>query len=26
MLKGDFYNSRNPELLKMYHKARRLLK
>lgn len=26
MLKGDFYNSRDPELLKMYHNARRLLK
>ncbi len=26
MLKGDFYNSRDPELLGMYHKARRLLK
>jgi maltose O-acetyltransferase len=26
MLKGDFYNSRDPELIKMYHNARRLLK
>ena len=25
MLKGDFYDSRDPELLKMYHKARKLL-
>jgi maltose O-acetyltransferase len=26
MLKGEFYNSRDPELLKMYHRARKLLK
>lgn len=26
MLKGDFYNSRDPELIKTYHKARKLLK
>jgi maltose O-acetyltransferase len=26
MLNGDFYNSRDPELIKMYHTARRLLK
>ncbi len=26
MLNGDFYNSRDPELLEMYHKARKLLK
>lgn len=26
MLNGDFYNSRDPELIKMYHDARRLLK
>ena len=25
MLNGDFYDSRDPELLKMYHKARKLL-
>lgn len=26
MLKGDYYDSRDSELLKMYHKARKLLK
>ena len=26
MLNGDFYNSRDPELIKMYHRARKLLK
>ncbi|MDY8134467.1 sugar O-acetyltransferase [Aquimarina sp. 2201CG5-10] len=26
MLHGDFYDSRDPELLKMYHNARKLLK
>lgn len=26
MLKGDFYNSRDPELLEMHHNARKLLK
>lgn len=26
MLQGEFYDSRDPELLKMYHKARKLLK
>ncbi len=26
MLNGDFYNSRDPELIGMYHKARKLLK
>jgi len=26
MLNGEFYNSRDPELLKMYHRARKLLK
>ena len=26
MLSGDFYDSRDPELLEMYHKARKLLK
>ncbi|MBT34548.1 MAG: maltose acetyltransferase [Thalassobius sp.] len=26
MLNGEFYNSRDPELLAMYHKARKLLK
>ncbi len=26
MLNGDFYNSRDPELITMYHKARKLLK
>lgn len=26
MLNGDFYDSRDPELIKMYHNARRLLK
>ena len=26
MLNGDFYNSRDPELLSMYHRARKLLK
>lgn len=26
MLSGDYYDSRDPELLKMYHSARRLLK
>ena len=26
MLKGDYYDSRDPELLKVYHKARKLLK
>ena len=25
MLNGDFYNSRDPELIKMYHTSRRLL-
>lgn len=25
MLKGDYYDSRDPELLRMYHKARKLL-
>ncbi|MCB0314691.1 MAG: sugar O-acetyltransferase, partial [Calditrichaeota bacterium] len=25
MLAGEFYNSRDPELLAMYHRARRLL-
>lgn len=25
MLNGDFYNSRDPELIKMYHRARKLL-
>jgi maltose O-acetyltransferase len=25
MLKGEFYDSRDPELLKMYHRARKLL-
>ena len=26
MLNGDYYNSRDKELLKVYHKARQLLK
>jgi len=26
MLQGNYYNSRDPELIKMYHKARNLLK
>ena len=26
MLKGEYYNSRDPELIKMYHRARKLLK
>ena len=26
MLNGDYYDSRDPELIKMYHKARKLLK
>jgi len=26
MLQGDYYNSRDPELIKIYHKARKLLK
>lgn len=26
MLSGEFYNSRDPELIKMYHRARELLK
>ncbi|AZJ32277.1 MULTISPECIES: sugar O-acetyltransferase [Tenacibaculum] len=26
MLNGDYYNSRDPELIKVYHKARKLLK
>lgn len=26
MLNGDFYNSRDPELIRLYHKARKLLK
>lgn len=26
MLNGDYYNSRDPELIKMYHQARKLLK
>ncbi len=26
MLNGEFYNSRDPELLKLYHRARKLLK
>ena len=26
MLRGEFYNARDPELIAMYHKARRLLK
>lgn len=26
MLNGDFYNSRDPELIEMYHNARKLLK
>jgi maltose O-acetyltransferase len=26
MLNGDYYNARDPELIKMYHNARRLLK
>ena len=26
MLNGEFYNSRDPELIEMYHRARRLLK
>ena len=26
MLNGDFYNSRDPELIEMYHRARKLLK
>ncbi len=26
MLNGDFYNSRDPELIKIYHQARKLLK
>ena len=26
MLKGDYYDSRDSELIKMYHKARKLLK
>ena len=25
MLRGEFYNARDPELIAMYHKARRLL-
>ncbi|MBT8187626.1 MAG: sugar O-acetyltransferase [Croceitalea sp.] len=26
MLKGDFYNSRDPELIRMYHNARKLVR
>jgi len=26
MLQGDYYDSRNPELLRMYHRARKLIK
>ena len=26
MLNGEYYNSRDPELIKIYHKARKLLK